>query len=191
MMIKNFYLFQEINIEFVNKKIFFLINATPQSNKNFVLLAFFLAKYFILILVLLIITTFIFCLKNKISKKIIFFKKTILSLCYTTILYLSFSLTFPHPRPFVISCGYQFINHLNNNSYPSKHGILIFTFAFSFLFWHHWLYGILLIFSSIIIAWSRIYLGIHWPLDMISSIILSLLSCLLAQQTYKKFIYKI
>lgn len=35
--------------------------------------------------------------------------------------------------------------------------------------------------SAIAIAWSRIYLGVHWPLDMIGAFILGLIACGLAQ----------
>ena len=34
---------------------------------------------------------------------------------------------------------------------------------------------------AIVIAWSRIYLGVHWPLDMAGAFILAIVACGIAQ----------
>lgn len=43
---------------------------------------------------------------------------------------------FPHDRPFVDHVGYTFLHHAPDDSFPSDHGTVIFTFALAFLFWH-------------------------------------------------------
>lgn len=74
---------------------------------------------------------------------------------------------FPHDRPFVDHVGYTFLHHAPDDSFPSDHGTVIFTFALAFLFWHRlWVRcgpdG-----GGPAIAWSRVYPGVHWPLDMV------------------------
>lgn len=43
---------------------------------------------------------------------------------------------FPHDRPFVNHIGYNFPHHAPDDSFPSDHGTVIFTFALAFIFWH-------------------------------------------------------
>jgi len=93
----------------------------------------------------------------------------------------------PHPRPFAIGLGHQFLHHAADDSYPSDHGTTIFTFALAFIFWHRLWSGVILMLAGIAIAWSRIYLGVHWPMDMLGGFLVGLLSCLashLAWQIY-------
>ncbi len=39
---------------------------------------------------------------------------------------------FPHDRPFVENIGYNFLHHAADDSFPSDHGTVIFTFALAF-----------------------------------------------------------
>lgn len=40
--------------------------------------------------------------------------------------------SFPHDRPFVENIGYNFLHHAADDSFPSDHGTVIFTFALAF-----------------------------------------------------------
>ncbi len=51
---------------------------------------------------------------------------------------------FPHERPFVENVGHTFLHHAPDNSFPSDHGTVIFTFALAFLFWHRLWSGLVL-----------------------------------------------
>jgi membrane-associated phospholipid phosphatase len=91
-----------------------------------------------------------------------------------------FGLLFPHERPFAAGVGYQFLHHAPNNSFPSNHGTISFTFALAFLFWHRLWSGIALLATAAAIAWSRVYLGVHWPLDMLGGLLTGMCGCLAA-----------
>lgn len=88
---------------------------------------------------------------------------------------------FPHDRPFVDGVGYNFLHHAADDSFPSDHGTVIFTFALAFLFWHRVWSGALLLVIASAIAWSRVYLGVHWPLDMLGGLLAGMCGCLGAQ----------
>ncbi len=88
---------------------------------------------------------------------------------------------FPHDRPFVDHVGYNFLHHAADDSFPSDHGTAIFTFALAFLLWHRIWSGTVLMVVACAIAWSRVYLGVHWPMDMLGGLMVGLLGCLSAQ----------
>ena len=64
---------------------------------------------------------------------------------------------FPHDRPFVDRVGYNFLHHAPDDSFPSDHGTVIFTFALAFLFWHRLWSGVVLMGVAVAIARSRVY----------------------------------
>jgi undecaprenyl-diphosphatase len=93
----------------------------------------------------------------------------------------------PHERPFVVGFGYTFLSHAADNSFPSNHGTAIFTFALAFLCWHRTWSGVLLMIAAVVIAWSRTFLGVHWPMDMVGGFLVALVGCLFAQLVWNLF----
>lgn len=73
----------------------------------------------------------------------------------------------PHPRPFMVPLGHALAAHAANASFPSNHLTGIWSVAFSLLL-HRQMRraGIWLALSGLPVAWARIYLGLHFPLDM-------------------------
>ncbi|CAM5205011.1 Undecaprenyl-diphosphatase OS=Castellaniella defragrans OX=75697 GN=HNR28_000082 PE=4 SV=1 [Castellaniella defragrans] len=77
------------------------------------------------------------------------------------------ALVWVHPRPFVLGLGHTFIPHAPDSSFPSDHLTLWWAIAFSLLAQARLrLLGALMAVSGLAIAWARIYLGVHFPLDM-------------------------
>ncbi len=82
-----------------------------------------------------------------------------------------------HPRPFAMGLGTQFLPHAADASFPSDHLTLIWSVAFSLVL-HPGLRraGICLAVLGLPVAWARIYLGVHFPLDMVGAAIVSVAS---------------
>ena len=79
-----------------------------------------------------------------------------------------------HPQPFVtLDHVHQLIHHGINNSFPSDHTILFFSIAFTLLFFNKGRKGLIAIIFASIVAISRIWVGVHFPSDILASIIIS------------------
>lgn len=82
-----------------------------------------------------------------------------------------------HPRPFMIGFGHTLIAHAADSSFPSDHLSLWWAVAFSFMLNPSLtVSGIVLGISGLPLAWARIYLGVHFPLDMAGAAIVAILS---------------
>jgi undecaprenyl-diphosphatase len=77
-----------------------------------------------------------------------------------------------NPRPFVIEHFTPLIPHAPDNGFPSDHTLLTSAIA-SVIFFYNKKVGLLLLCISIIVGLSRVYVGVHHPIDIIASIIIS------------------
>ncbi len=93
-----------------------------------------------------------------------------------------------HPRPFVLHLGYTWLHHPANNSFPSDHGTFMWSLGFALLALGRrgglQMWGVLLTLGGFAVAWGRIYVGVHFPLDMIASFCVALGVSLLARPLY-------
>lgn len=168
-------------MEELNRALFLWINATPTSPDWLISLATFFARDLIAIVPLLVVAMWLWGPERQVGSQRKLVIKTGIALAYAMTISWCVGNLFPHARPFVVGLGHQFLPHAPDDSYPSDHGTAIFTFALAFLFWHRRWSGAVLISIGLAIAWSRIYLGVHWPMDMIGGLLVGALSCLFAQ----------
>ncbi|MGV6994702.1 phosphatase PAP2 family protein [Desulfovibrio sp. QI0430] len=72
-----------------------------------------------------------------------------------------------NPRPFVLGIGRMLIAHEPTSSLPSLHATFLFSMAFALLL-HKGPRGIALVVMLLgfATAWARIFVGVHYPLDM-------------------------
>ncbi|MDD2811227.1 undecaprenyl-diphosphatase [Rhodoferax sp.] len=82
-----------------------------------------------------------------------------------------------HPRPFMVGLGNTFIPHVADSSFPSDHLTLLWSIAFSFLMHQRPRFaGVVLALLGLPVAWARIYLGVHFPMDMVGAALVAV-SC--------------
>lgn len=81
------------------------------------------------------------------------------------------ALGFPHPRPAQVGIGHTFIRHAADSSFPSDHATVFAAMSLTLLFasaksMAGW--GFLILGAAV--AWARIYLGVHFPIDMLGAV---------------------
>lgn len=79
-----------------------------------------------------------------------------------------------HPRPFMLPIGKTFVEHAADSSFPSDHLTFILGVAFALGYWTR-LRGTTFIIMGIgmLVAWARIFIGVHFPFDMIGSALIA------------------
>lgn len=83
----------------------------------------------------------------------------------------------PHPRPFMIGLGHTFLLHRPESSFPSDHASLMWTVAFGMLVWSRarWAGGIAIVLAALT-SWARVFLGVHFPFDILGSMLVAVLA---------------
>lgn len=173
-------------MEQINLTWFAAINAGANLHGFQLWLALFLAKYLVIVILLGLIllglrgnakTRYTLCLA---------FAACILALFFNWII----SLAWYHPRPFVLGVGHTFLHHAPDSSFPSDHASALFALSFVFLGQAQKLIGFLLLFATVCVVWARVYVGVHFPFDILASMIVSLLAALVVIYGNKLYICK-
>jgi undecaprenyl-diphosphatase len=70
------------------------------------------------------------------------------------------------PRPFLLGIGHTLMEHRPSSSFPSNHATVFFTYAMVLALFGAERLAAVVASIGCVVAWSRIYLGVHFPLDM-------------------------
>ena len=153
----------------LNLSLFSWINASPEATNTSIHFAIFIANDLLYCMILLFAWFWLrgnYDTKKQILKAFIFTSIAILiSQCISHVYY--------HPRPVVMEVGRTLIYHAPNGSFPSDHMLIFSSIAFSYLFSAQRKLGIFLLVMAWLVAWSRVYLGVHFPLDMLGAFLLA------------------
>lgn len=150
----------------LNETLFLLLNASPHPNELLVLVAKFLADYAIWLVPLTLVAGWL--RGNNHLRKLML--EAIAAGLAGLLLAQMIGLVWQHPRPFMIGLGQTLIPHAADSSFPSDHLTLLWAVAFSFLMHQKpRSAGMVLALLGIPMAWARIYLGVHFPLDMVGA----------------------
>ncbi|AXG49806.1 MULTISPECIES: undecaprenyl-diphosphate phosphatase [Photorhabdus] len=174
-------------LEQINHDLFTFFNATPESSPAMIAMATFIAKYLVLIFPLILASFWFWGSERTRPYHRVIVSKTTIAFCFAMLTSYCIGLLCPHDRPFAEGFGYNFLPHAPTTSFPSHHGTTVFTFALSFLFWHRIWPGLCMMAIALAIAWARVYLGVHWPMDMVGAFIVSLMGCTFAQIIWSLF----
>lgn len=88
-----------------------------------------------------------------------------------------------HPRPFMDGLGALLIPHAAENSFPSDHTTFTASIALTLLLLPRTVrWGALLLILAILGGLARVYLGLHYPLDILGSLVVSAIVALIVIQ---------
>ncbi len=81
----------------------------------------------------------------------------------------------PYPRPFMIGLGHQLVAHVPDASFPSDHLTLWWAVALGSMTQRCTrTTGSVMALTGIAMAWARIYVGVHFPLDMLGAFVVAM-----------------
>ena len=76
-----------------------------------------------------------------------------------------------HPRPFAVPIGRTLVEHAADSSFPSDHVTFIIAAGVGLLAWTRYRRcAVALLALAVPVAWARLFLGIHFPLDMVGAV---------------------
>lgn len=85
----------------------------------------------------------------------------------------------PEPRPFALGLGHRYIEHAADASFPSDHLTLIWAIAAAWFLAPALRTASRILFAAgVAVAWARIYVGVHFPLDMLGALTVAWLAAL-------------
>jgi undecaprenyl-diphosphatase len=79
------------------------------------------------------------------------------------------------PRPFMVPVGHALMAHAPDNGFPSDHATFVWTLGAGLVLTgaaRGW--GVAVCLYGVGVAWSRVYLGVHFPDDMAASALVAL-----------------
>lgn len=170
-------------INSLDYKIFNFINKYVEENLVIDNMMIFFAEYaqFLFPLVLIILW-----LINKGKGRIVVFQ-TILAFGVALILTKFIKLLFYRDRPFVSLLDInQLVDHSINSSFPSNHATSALVIAVSIYLFYKRL-GTACLIIAFGIAFSRIWVGVHYPVDVIAGIVFGIFISLLVHHYFRRF----
>lgn len=91
-----------------------------------------------------------------------------------------------HPRPFALGLGHTFLAHAADSSFPSDHMTVFAAVGLVFLLGNARLWGAVILLLGIAVGWARVYLGLHFPLDMAGGVAVSAVTCLIVAPVWAR-----
>ncbi len=161
----------------MNNQLFLLINAGPDASPTIVYAAELIAAKLIYLTPLLLVSLWIWGSPPRRAGLAACAIAAALALGANQFV----GLLWFEPRPFMIGLGRALVAHAPENSFPSDHATFILTVGFAlFATRAAPTWGKVVIASGTLVAWARIYLGLHFPVDIIASTLIAALFGIIA-----------
>jgi undecaprenyl-diphosphatase len=154
------------SIEHLNQTLFLLINATPHTASWIIQIAAVFADNFILGVPVLLLIMWLWGGAQYRRVAVMAFCVCFISLGLNQLI----GLAWQHPRPSVMGLGHTFIAHAMDSSFPSDHMTVFSALAVTFFFQRLIKLGLITGCIGIIVGWSRVFLGAHFPFDMVGAV---------------------
>jgi undecaprenyl-diphosphatase len=162
-------------LETINQTLFAMLNAPETTGEPMIMAATIAAEWLLYLVALLMVLGWV---RGASPLRRALFNAGIAALIGLALGQITRSFVFV-PRPFAAGFGQQFLAHAPDASFPSDHGIILFSVAVSLLLSKS-RYGPAALVLALATAWARVFLGVHWPLDMFGAFAVALIAAPLA-----------
>lgn len=154
-----------MSIQEINLAVFHLLNVSENASPLMMAFGRFVAHDLIyIVFACFICAWFVSSFENK---KSILKAVVITAICLSISEVLSFTLN--TPRPFVMGVGHNILDHSSTGSFPSNHMTILSSIAFTYYYSAKRQLGKFLMAIACLVAWSRVYVGVHFPIDMLGA----------------------
>ncbi|KKR04026.1 MAG: Bacitracin transport permease protein BCRC [Parcubacteria group bacterium GW2011_GWF2_39_13b] len=89
------------------------------------------------------------------------------------------------PRPFIDHQVNQLLNHNSEGSFPSGHAVFFFALAM-FIFYYNKRIGTWFFIGAVLISIARVFVGIHYPLDILAGALVGIIAGWLVNIIFEK-----
>ncbi len=94
----------------------------------------------------------------------------------------------PRPGPDIISVPvHLLIAKEASSSFPSGHTIFVFALA-TIVYLHNKRAGKWFYVAATAVGFARIYVGVHWPFDVVAGLVLGVLTALVCDKIYRRYL---
>lgn len=166
----------------LNQHIFLLLNADAQASAFSIWLGRALAEWPVFIALLLVALAW-----YRQSDRKLLAQRAVVTTALAMGMALAIRCTYYNPRPFVLGLGRMLIEHDATTSFPSFHATFLFSLALP-LFMQRGARGtaLAIVLLGLGIAWARIFVGVHYPLDMAGAFITAAIATAIACAVFKR-----
>lgn len=92
------------------------------------------------------------------------------------------ALVWPQPRPFALHLGHQYLAHSDDAGLPSDQVTVFWSLALAALVTRRFeLWALPLLACGLLVGWSRVFLGLHFPYDVLAAFPVAALALVIAQ----------
>lgn len=79
-----------------------------------------------------------------------------------------------HARPFEAGFGSSLIQHAADSSFPSSHVTFVLVLAVICATRGQWRLTGFIALLGLVMAWARVFVGVHWPFDMLGALVVAI-----------------
>ncbi|NIE96050.1 undecaprenyl-diphosphatase [Acinetobacter sp. Tr-809] len=176
-----------MSIETIDIRLFNWINSAATQNLLLDKVALFASHNLIAVLFVFLIAS-LFIKDKKYQTQFI---KMLITIAVSLLVTQFIHVVYFHPRPFDLGIGHILTGHGSSSSFPSQHTLTVATIAFSYLLSGFRKIGSAALLLGLIVGWSRIYIGVHFPFDVLGSFMIAFIIGLGMNEIFKIFILRV
>ena len=181
----NSFLFQQINpVKFLDRGLFNGVNDLALKSFWLDTFAIYFAEYLVYLLIFCLLVFLVFRFKRYWRMVV----EALVSAAFTRMIVVRIiRWILPRARPFVGNQVNLLLEHIPSSAFPSGHTSFSFAIA-TIVYFYNKKAGIFFFVASFLIGISRVFCGVHWPLDILAGIVAGIFSGWLIHKIFQRYL---